>query len=124
MSDSAEVVAAAKARSVALASGDADGLMAVLHREFRWTAHDGRMYDYKQYIRRNTEGTTVWHAQDLSDVRVVVVGETAVLFAEVTDDVATDGGGAERFRMPVTQVWVRQDDGWKCLAGHAGPRRS
>jgi hypothetical protein len=31
---------------------------------------------------------------------------------------------AEEFRMPMTQVWVRASSGWRCLAGHAGPRLS
>ena len=53
----------------------------------------------------------------------MVVGDTAVLYAEVTDVVLADDG-AETFTMPMTQVWVRQDGDWKCLAGHAGPRRS
>jgi hypothetical protein len=40
----------------------------------------------------------------------------------VTDEVAGDDSVAETFRMPMTQVWVRVEDGWQCLAGHAGPR--
>lgn len=54
----------------------------------------------------------------------MVVGDTAVLYAEVTDVVLSDGDKTETFRMPMTQVWVRLPDGWTCLAGHAGPRRS
>jgi hypothetical protein len=53
-----------------------------------------------------------------------VVGDTAVLYAEVTDVVRSATDESETFQMPMTQVWVRVDDGWKCLAGHAGPRRS
>ena len=55
---------------------------------------------------------------------VVVVGDTAVLYVEVTDVVLTDDEEPETFRMPMTQVWVRRDGDWKCLAGHAGPRRT
>ena len=82
----------------------------------------GETYSRSEYIRRNTEGLTVWRSQDLSRAEVVVVGDTAVLYAEVTDVVAS-GEVSETFRMPMTQVWVRLDSGWKCLAGHAGPRR-
>jgi hypothetical protein len=53
---------------------------------------------------------------------VVVVGETAVLCAEVTDVVLAGEDDSETFRMPMTQVWVRSGDDWVCLAGHAGPR--
>lgn len=57
-------------------------------------------------------------------VGVVVVNDTAVLYAEVTDEVLREGDEPEIFRMPMTQVWVRQEGAWRCLAGHAGPRRS
>ena len=51
-----------------------------------------------------------------------MAGETAVLTATVTDRVQGDGVG-DTFRMPMTQVWVRDPPGaWVCLAGHAGPR--
>ena len=53
---------------------------------------------------------------------VVVVGGTAVLYAEVIDVALSKGTGHEAFRMPMTQVWVRFSDDWKCLRGHAGPR--
>ncbi len=54
---------------------------------------------------------------------VVVTGDTAVLYAEVTDLVVAVDGRPAQFRMPMTQVWVRMAEGWRCLAGHAGPRR-
>lgn len=58
----------------------------------------------------------------MSNPEVVIVGETAVLYAEVTDVVRSGNDDSETFRMPMTQVWVRLGDDWKCLAGHAGPR--
>ena len=65
----------------------------------------------------------MWRSQDLSDVEVVVVGDPAVLHAEVTDVVMSQDGESETCRMPLTQVRVRQGGDWTCLAGHAGPRR-
>lgn len=109
-----EVLAAAESRAAALAVGDAEQLTDLLHEAFRWTAHVGETYDRTEYIRRNTEGHTVWRSQD--------VGETAVLYAEVRDVVVSDGDESATFRMPMTQVWVRSGGDWKCLAGHAGPR--
>ena len=61
-------------------------------------------------------------SQDLRDPEVVVVGATAILWAEVSDVVLSDGDDFETFRMPMTQVWVRLDGDWKCPAAHAGPR--
>ena len=116
-----EVVAAAEARAAALAEGDAQRLSGLLHEDFRWTSHVGETYSREEYVRRNTAGVTVWRSQGLHRPEVVVVGETAVLYAEVTD-VVQSGDGVETFRMPMTQVWVRERDDWKCLSGHAGPR--
>jgi hypothetical protein len=62
--------------------------------------------------------------EPLSATQVVVVGATAVLYAEVTDVVLSDEDEPQTFRMPMTQVWVFLDGGWKCLAGHAGPCRT
>jgi ketosteroid isomerase-like protein len=118
------VVQAAEARAAALAEGDALALAELLHDEFGWTTHVGTTYGRAEYVRRNTEGHTVWRSQTLQDVEVVVVGDTAVLRAEAVDVVDGDDGQPETFRMPVTQVWVRVHDDWLCLAGHAGPRRT
>lgn len=118
-----EVVAAAVERASALAAGDAARLSALLHGDFRWTSHVGDTYSRSEYIRRNTEGDTVWRSQQLTGAEVVVVGDTAVLCAEVTDVVLSENNEPETFRMPMTQVWVRQNHSWTCLAGHAGPRR-
>jgi hypothetical protein len=121
-----EVVAvlnAAEARAVALASGDAEGLRRLLHEDFRWTTHVGQVFNREEYISRNTEGVTVWRSQKLGPSEVAIVGNTAVLLTVVTDVVVdTDDMDAE-FRMPVTQVWIRDESTWQCLAGHAGPRQ-
>jgi ketosteroid isomerase-like protein len=114
-------MSAAEEGASALAAGDAERLSDLLHEHFRWTTHTGETYSRSEYIRRNTEGATVWHSQDMNGVDVVVVDDTAVLYAELTDEVLGRDGRAETFRMPMTQVWVRQQADWKCLAGHAGP---
>lgn len=119
-----EVMRAVEARASALAAGDAHRLSALLHGDFRWTSHTGGAFDRSEYVRRNTGGDVVWRSQHLSSAEVVVVGDTAVLHAEVTDEVVSDAGEPETFRMPMTQVWVRVDSRWTCLAGHAGPRRT
>lgn len=119
-----EVISAAEERASALAAGDAERLTALLHHDFRWTSHAGDTFSRAEYIRRNTEGDTVWRSQRLTDAEVVVVGDTAVLYAEATDVVLSANDEAQTFRMPMTQVWIRLDNSWRCLAGHAGPRRT
>jgi ketosteroid isomerase-like protein len=116
-----QVISAAQDRARALAAADADALAELLHEEFRWTSHLGEAFGREDYVRRNTLGPVQWRSQQLDDVDVVVVGEVAVLRAEVTDTVAGDDG-PETFRMPMTQVWLLDGGRWRCLAGHAGPR--
>jgi hypothetical protein len=116
-----EVLGAARARGAALAAGDPARLGGLLHAQFRWTSHTGESFDKTSYVQANTGGRTVWRMQDLGDPRVIVVGGTAVLTTIVTDRVESATGPRD-FRMPITQVWVDGDDGWRCLCGHAGPR--
>jgi hypothetical protein len=114
VSDADDVHAAATARAVALASGDEAALRRLLHPLFGWVSHRGDVFDLAGYLAANVD-TGRWESQRLDDVDVVVTGRTAVLRCVAVDIV----DGAE-FRMPMTQVWVRAD-GWRCLAGHAGP---
>jgi ketosteroid isomerase-like protein len=118
-----EVLDAARRRADALGAGDAESLLGLLHEDFIWTTHRGDTFDRAAYVERNTQGQTVWRSQRLDHPVVTVVGNTAVLHAEVMDIVDDRDGQPESFRMPMTQVWVRTDEGWTCLAGHAGPRR-
>lgn len=121
MSDAADVLAAAKARAMALSESDADELQRLLHEEFSWVSHTGETFDRERYIQANTGGHTRWRQQDLGQPEAIVVGDTAVLRTIVTDTIQTDTG-EETFQMPMTQVWVRVAHGWRCLSGHAGPR--
>jgi hypothetical protein len=116
-----EVLAAATARADALARADPDALRAHLHPLFGWTSHRGDTFDRDTYVRRNTGGEVRWHGQALADVRVVVVGDTAVLRCTAVDRIEVDGR-PEVFHMPMTQTWVRSGGNWLCLAAHAGPR--
>jgi hypothetical protein len=120
---SQEVLEAARLRAAVLATGDAEKLRETLHPLFRWFSHTGERFDRESYVRSNTGGTTRWDRQELSEVKVVAHPHTAVLHCQVVDAV-DHGTGVEELRMPMTQVWVRYDDRWVCLAGHAGPSLS
>ena len=122
MDDVEQVQQAAAARAQALARGDTAALTDLLHPSFVWTSHRGEVFDRDAYLAANSGAGSRWLAQQLDDVRVVVAGDAAVLVAVVRDEVE-GSDGAELFRMPVTQTWVREAGRWRCLAGHAGPRR-
>jgi ketosteroid isomerase-like protein len=119
--DVEDVLAAALRRAGALADRDAAALTALHHPDLRWTTFLGDVLDRELYVSGNTEGSLIWRAQSLDDPEVAVVGDTAVLTAVVRDEVERDGV-AESFTLRITQTWVRTAEGWRCLAGHAGPR--
>jgi len=116
-----EVIRAAEARAEALAAGDAARLRELLHAEFRWVSHAGERFTRDSYIESNTNGLREWSEQRLTEISVVAHEETAVLRCTVIDTVDR-GHGPREYRMPMTQVWVRRDGRWVCLAGHAGAR--
>ena len=114
------VIQAAQARAAALTARDADGLRRLLHVDLRWTTFRGEVLDRESYVQGNTAGELTWLDQRLEDVSVSVVGDTAVLVGVVVDTVQREGA-PRRFRLRLTQTWVRTGDEWLCLAGHAGP---
>ncbi len=114
------VLAAAERRAEALAAGDVEVLTELMHPSLQWTTFTGQVLSREQYIAGNAGGDLTWRSQRLDDPVVVVVGDTAVLTALVTDEVTKEGQDAT-FTLRLTQTWVRAESGWQCLAGHAGP---
>ena len=107
-------------RAAALADGDEAELRLLMHPNLQWTTFRGTVLDYEGYVASNIGGELRWRSQRLDETRVVVVGDTAVLTAWVTDEVTRDGRDLV-FRVRLTQTWVRTGQGWRCLAGHASP---
>ena len=114
-----DVLAAVRGRAGALAAGDPEGLARWLHEQFTWTSHRGEVFDRAGYVRANTEQLR-WRSQVIEDPQVTIVGDTAVVVGAVRDAVERDGETSV-FVMRITQTWVREFEGWLCLAGHAGP---
>jgi hypothetical protein len=112
------VADAAFRRAPALAARDETALRLLMHPALQWTNLKGDVLGYEEYIEGNLRGGLLWRAQRLDDIRAVVVGDTAVLTAWVTDEVCQDGD-EQTFTLRLTQTWVRTSDGWRCLAGHA-----
>jgi hypothetical protein len=90
-----------------------------MHPDLQWTTYKGDVLSRDQYIAGNTGGVLTWRSQRLEGTRIVVVGDTAVLTALVTDEVRRDGQD-QSFTLRLTQTWVRAEARWQCLAGHAG----
>ena len=118
------MIACADRRSAALVAGDSAGLAEIMHPRLRWTTHTGRVLRRDEYVASNTQGDIRWLGQRMEDVEVEVFDDTAVLTALVTDDVRRGDGVSETLVMRLTLAWIRTGGGWRCVSGHAGPRRS
>jgi hypothetical protein len=114
-----DVLVAVRGRAEALAAGDPEGLSRWLHEQFVWTSHRGEVFDRATYVAANTHELS-WRSQVIEDPQVTIVGGTAVVVGTVRDVVEREGEVAV-FVMRITQTWVRGAEGWRCLAGHAGP---
>lgn len=115
-----DVLDAALERADALKRRDGELLGGLLHPNFCWISHKGDQFDRDTYLRSNLEGQNTWHAQTLEQPKITIFGTTAVLTCIVTDDVSTMAGRSQK-RMPMTQVWIHEDEKWLLIAGHAGP---
>jgi ketosteroid isomerase-like protein len=113
-----EVADAARRRAAALAAGDEEALRLLMHPGLQWTTYRGEVLGYEDYIAGNVHGDLRWRAQRLENIRVVVLGDTAVLTALACDEVRRDGCD-QTFRLRLTLTWARTPQGWRCLAGHA-----
>jgi hypothetical protein len=116
------VAAAPRARADALVAGDHRRLAALPHPQLRWTTHTGTVLDRDGYLASNLGGELRWLGQSLDEVDVQVVGDAVAILTAMVTDVVTRDGRPEAFRLRLTQVWVDSAEGWRCLAGHAGPR--
>jgi hypothetical protein len=115
------VVAAARARSAALVAGDRERLAALLHPRLRWTTHRGVVLDRERYLAGNVGGGLVWLEQTLHDIDIQTVENAVAVLTALVVDVVSRDGRRETFRMRLTQTWVKDAAGWRCLSGHAGP---
>lgn len=78
----------------------------------------GRYFDKAQVVARWTAASGAATASStVSDQRVEVFGDTAVIFARITDTVK-DENGERTMRTWVSDVWVRRNGRWRWLASH------
>lgn len=115
-----EVLKAAVERADALARRDGESLIRLLHPKFCWISHQGERFDRDTYVRSNIDGQNNWHSQTLEEPTITIFFTTAVLTCIASDDVSTAAGRRQN-RMPMTQVWIQDDDRTLLVAGHAGP---
>lgn len=108
-------------RAAALVRRDVAALEHILAPGFVYTNASGEVLDKESYLARYVHDPDVrWLSQELAEVMVQVVGDTAVVTCRVQDRAMFHGRLLDAtFRS--TYVYVRDAAGWRCLAGHTGP---
>jgi len=101
----------------AVADRDVAALNQLYADEFLSTDSEGMVWTKSQDIAIDTEGASRVTEFTLEDLRVQVYGDVAV----VTGRIATKGtlaGAASEGRSRFTDVFVKRDGRWQCVANH------
>lgn len=109
--------AAAQAGALALATGDSEALLTLLHPDFRWISEAGEQFDRARFVTPHGTGHIRWRRRLLMDPDVVIVGDTAILLCTVEHEIRTPEGD-ERSKHRMTQTWILTWAGWRWVAGH------
>jgi len=112
-----ELIQVEHALSQAVVDRDVAALNHLYADDFISTDSEGLVWSKSQDIAIDTEGASRVTAFTLEDLRVKVYGEMAV----VTGRIATKGtlvGEASEGRSRFTDVFVKRDGRWQCVASH------
>ena len=99
-------------------TGDATVVEPLLHKTFITTDVNGHSYN-KEQLLANLKGGK-WESNSISDVRVTVIGDTAIATGAWSGK-GIDGDGTRIDRHERwTDTWVKMKGGkWLCVASHA-----
>ena len=105
--------------STASKASDGPAVGALLAEDFTAIDSDGSMRTKAELVERTTKGK--WTSTTLSDMKVVMHGNTGIVTG-VWTGVGTDGGGkAVDGRERWADTWVKAKDGWLCVASASAP---
>jgi ketosteroid isomerase-like protein len=111
-----------RALQAAMRESDVDALDRLLHPELLAVGPDGQLADKAMDLEAHRTG--VFEIAELieEDVRVKVVGETALTFVILAIQGTINGADASgRYRY--TRTWTRAGGAWQVVGAHIGPAR-
>jgi ketosteroid isomerase-like protein len=114
------VLLAERALQAAQLAGDVDELDRLLHPELLAVGPDGQMSDKAGDLAAHRSGFFEIAELDEEEVRVHVVGDTAVTFVVVRIRGAI-GEAEVAGRMRYTRTWIRDGGAWRVVAAHISP---
>jgi ketosteroid isomerase-like protein len=109
-----------RALQAAMRASDVEALDRLLHPELVAVGPDGRLVDKAGDLDAHRSGVFTITELVEEDVRVKVIGTTAITFVvlRVSGTIAGDEVGG---RLRYTRTWVRDGDCWRVVAAHIGP---
>jgi len=92
-------------------------LSSLLSDEFVITVEDGNLYSKTGYISHTADGSTHVQIAELSDLKVRVHGDTAIVTGAYHEKGDTNGKPYE-YRDRLTDVWMKSGGKWQVIASH------
>jgi ketosteroid isomerase-like protein len=94
-----------------------DILSSLLAEDFVITVEDGNVYSKTGYISHTADGSTHVQVAEMSDLKVRMHGDTAVVTGAYHERGDTNGKPYE-YRDRLTDVWMRTGGKWQVVASH------
>jgi hypothetical protein len=120
--EEAAVTRAVDALVRAMIAADKAQLEAVTAPELSYGHSSGRTENRQQFVDGVLSGALVAKSIDLSDRRVTIVGNDAIVRHNFTADPVNREGQTVRVRVGQMQVWQKRGGDWVLLAHQAYPR--
>ena len=114
------MLAAERKLQAAMRASDVEALDRLLHPDLVAVAPDGSLVGKDDDLAAHRSGVFAIAALEEEDVRVLVLGDTAVTFV-VLDIRGTIAGEDASGRMRDTRTWVRDRGAWRVAAAHIAP---
>lgn len=94
-----------------------DMLSSLLSEEFVITVEDGNIYSKTGYISHTADPSTHVQVAELSDLKVRMHGDTAIVTGAYHEKGDTNGKPYE-YRDRLTDVWMKVSGKWQVVASH------
>jgi ketosteroid isomerase-like protein len=118
-----DVLRGERALQAAMLAGDVGELERLLHPELLAVGPDGQLVDRAADLEAHRSGRFTIHELSEEEVRVQIVGDTAMTFAVLRVRGAIDDAEVSG-RLRYTRTWTRDGGAWRVLGAHISPAGS
>ncbi len=112
---SSQIIAKEQQRVDALLSGNTEALDGLLSEQLIFAHANATYEDKASLMKKMASGTIVYKALQISESRVVDLGQTALLVSRLTAEV-TVAGQPRSIDNWTLSVWTAEDDEWRLVA--------